>query len=64
MYIKNPETLSNTITLNKIIGKYLINQHKIPILSHNEKGEYVFSKTEKLEEALGSLPWYLKLLNF
>ena len=64
MYITNPEILSstNTITVNKLIGNYLIKHNKIPILSHSEKGEYVFSKTEKLEEALGSLPWYLRLL--
>ncbi len=64
MYITNPEIIPESHkykTNNKKISDWLqINQH-IPLLSQDKSGNYIFAKTDNLEEALTKIPFWLKL---
>jgi hypothetical protein len=64
MFIKNFESLSdnNTYKCGKTLGKHLVKVHEIPVLSFDEKGNYIFNKTEKLQEALNNLPIHMRFL--
>ena len=61
MFIKNVESIQSPIFIcNKILGKYLINHNKIPILSIKDN-KYIFAETQHLKEALNSLPFLMKI---
>lgn len=60
MYITNPSSLSNTYKCNKRIAQYLINQHKIPLLSQKD-GVFYFTRTDKLQNIIDNLPLWLKI---
>lgn len=60
MYIVNPFSVKKYEVKNKIIAKYLIKKN-IPLLSKDSSGFY-FAQTNELNNTLGSLPWYLKVL--
>jgi hypothetical protein len=59
MYIRNPSSISKTLKFNSIIGKYIINKG-VPVVSI-ENGKYLFTDTNKLQEVVQSLPFYLKI---
>ena len=61
MYISNIEGVkTKRYECGRTIGKYLM-KSGIPLLSSKEK-QLVFANTKKLQEALNSMPFYLKLL--
>lgn len=44
------------------IGRYLVNERSIPVLSI-DGSKWYFAKTDLLEEVLKSMPLYLKVLD-
>lgn len=52
----------NTYKCNKIISNYLIYEKKMPVFDV-EKNFYYFVRTALLEEILGSMPLWLKLID-
>lgn len=63
MYIRDLSGLKTPIySCSPFIGKYLVNEKSIPVLSISN-GKWHFSKTPILEEVLKFMPFYLKLLD-
>lgn len=56
MFVYNYKVLDKNsyISVDKNLGEYLCT-HGIPILSKTNKGEYLFSKTDKLKHLLESI---------
>jgi hypothetical protein len=63
MFIKNLEGSNiNVYGCTPFIGRYLVNERSIPVLSI-DGSKWYFSKTDLLEEVLKSMPFYLKVLD-
>lgn len=63
MFIKNLQGLNVPIyRCNSFIGKYLVNERSIPLLSI-EDSKWCFAKTALLDEVIESMPFYLKVLD-
>ena len=63
MYIKNIEGIpeSELYIANKIVGEWLINNHKIAVLSISDNGKlYYFHTSAELEIVLLKIPFYLR----
>jgi hypothetical protein len=58
MFITNFEYLNNTFSFTAMLGEYL-EKHGFPVLGKQED-KYIFAKTDKLQEALIKLPFYLR----
>ena len=63
MYITNVDTLdqSKLYKCNGIIAGWLMKEKSVPLLGKSKTGEFVFSKTELLDEILNSLPFYFNI---
>ena len=60
MQVNNPEILKNTIVVNRVKYNYLIGKGFMLLKRVNSK--YYFSKTKELEDALKSIPIWLKAI--
>lgn len=61
MYVSNAEYIkSKRYECGKLVGKYLI-KRGFPLLSQRKK-VMIFSKTRKLQEAINTMPFYLRIL--
>jgi len=61
--ITNPSFIKNKYECGEHVKKYLVFQCGIPMLSQ-EAGRYYFSKNDKLEKCLKSLPLGVKIKAF
>jgi hypothetical protein len=59
LFVVNYECFNNTFTCNKIVSNYLI-KHKIPLLSTKDKGVFIFSDTNELQEVIKNAPFWIK----
>jgi hypothetical protein len=63
MFIKNLQGSNIPVyKCNVFIGRYLVNERSIPLLSM-EGSKWCFAKTALLDEVLESMPLYLKVLD-
>ena len=66
----NPETLpeKNSIKVNSIIARWLMNEKKVPLLGKTEDKKkgfiFWFSNTEEIRKYLKEMPLNLKLLGY
>jgi len=63
MYIVNTDSLpqDKLYKCNGIIANWLMKEKSVPLLGKSKTGEYVFSKTELLDEVLKNLPFYFNI---
>ena len=61
MYVVNPETIPKKYACSKTVAHFLIYQRNLPLLSRAGKVWY-FARTKALEDALGALPFWLKIM--
>lgn len=62
MFIRNLNAIKTKIfKCDSKLGKYLI-EHKIPLLSIDEDKNYIFGKTEELDNIIKNLNWFQKIL--
>lgn len=59
MFIVGKCKLKNIVSFPPEIGKWLI-LHKIPLLSYDEDGNFIFANTKALKEEIKILPKELK----
>lgn len=62
MYVINPKQneLDEWFCCGKRIGEYLVNKCKLPLI-HKNGTKYYFAITKKLNEALDTVPTWMKL---
>jgi len=63
MYVTNVDDLQQDklYKCNGLIAEWLMIEKKIPLLGKSKNGQFVFSKTDLLEEVLKGLPFYLNI---
>jgi hypothetical protein len=67
MFITNFATLPEQLKRKPVhfserVGRYLNEKLHIPVLAVDADDEYYFADTEELREAVGKLPWWLKVI--
>lgn len=60
MYVVNPETIKNKYKCYKIVAEYLMHTCNIPLLCKLDN-TYYFMDTSELEEALKTIPFWIKV---
>jgi len=66
MYVTNLEDSIDESKLyhcSGVVANYLIYTANIPLFGRAKAGGYLFAKTKKLEEAIKTLPFWMKLFS-
>ena len=62
MYILNPKNIpkNRMYICNGLIANWLVTNSKVPLMARNGR-DFIFAKTDALEESLKRVPWWMKV---